>query len=138
MSKEIKIRKKNILFLIISIIVGFGILYTFEHFGEFNFLMPSTNTEYNSKGQIKMYSEQKLDAKVRKIYYTTYFGNTVETDGNGFTIGDMMSYGDFNNYENKSYYYTKAMFKDYLYGLYFSLAIFLIFIFFSYFKIKFT
>ena len=45
---------------------------------------------------------------------------------------------DFKKYSVKSFYYTQATMKDYKYGIYISLVLFIISLFFTNFKIKLT
>lgn len=136
MSKTIEIKKVHICNLLFSFIVGFGILFFLEHFGNFTF-----NHEYvkDSNAKPSFTTEIPYSTKISKIKYNTYFENIVETNGNGFTFDDV-SYSDskFNKYSSKSYYYTQAMFRDFKYGMLISLLIFLITLIYNNFKIKIT
>lgn len=134
MSKTIEIKKVHIRNLLFSFIVGFGILFFLEHFGNFAF-----NHEYveSSNAKPSFTTEIPYSTKVSKIKYKTYFENIVETDGNGFTLDDLSySNSEFNKYSSKSYYYTKATIEDFKYGVFISLGIFAITLFFANFKIK--
>lgn len=75
--------------------------------------------------------------KVSRIYYKTFFNKRIETIGNGFTVYDL-NYSDteFNKYSNKIYYYKEATLKDFKYGVFISLGLFLVVLFFTNFKIK--
>lgn len=138
MSKTIKIKKVHIRNLFISIILGFGILYGLEHFGKFRYL-PDAPTEYDSDGRIKAVVEVPYLSKVLQIYFDTFFEKTIQTSGNNFTISDLaFQDSEFNRYTSKSYYYTQATIKDYKYGIYISLGLFIISLFFTNFKIKLT
>jgi len=135
MAKTIEIKKKTLLFIPISLIIGFIILFTLEHFGTFSYIADYV-PEQQGKPSFTYYVDS--NAGVSSIMYKTYFNKEVRTSGNGFTVGDLNFSGtEFNKYSTKLYYYTEATKKDYLYGLMFSGGIFLIFLFFSYFKIKF-
>lgn len=137
MKREIKIRKKYIVSLFLSFLIGYIILYGLEHFGEFSYLANSGSSDYNKNGKISMTSSVSIDTPVSSIYYVSYFGNKIRTSGNGFNVGDMIfKYSDFKKYSNKSFYYTQATIEDYQYGIYISLGVFLIIIFFLSFKIK--
>lgn len=136
MNKTIEIRKLHMINLIISFVVGFTILYSLEHFGTFRF-----NHHYSPEpsGKPSFESQVPYSTKVSKIFYITFFEQTVETNGNGFSIYDLVdSDSRFNTYYSKSYYYTQATFKDYKYGLYISLGMFFISLLITNFKIKLT
>ena len=137
MSKTIEINKTHIRNLILSIILGFGILYGLEHLGKFSYVADTPNQNNNEKPSFVQ--NVPSTTKVLKIYYNSFFSNRIETEGNGFDLYDM-NYKDtkFNKYSTKSYYYTKATIKDFKYGIYISLGIFMITLFFSQFKIKLT
>lgn len=138
MSKTIEIKKVHLRNLLLSFILGFGILYGLEHFGKFSYLA-DTPTEYSSDGRIKAVVEVPYTTKVLYIYYDSYFDSRIETSGNGFDLYDLnFSDTDFNKYSTKSYYYTQATIKDYKYGIYISLGLFIISLFFTNFKIKLT
>ncbi|MFY7935964.1 MAG: hypothetical protein ACOVOQ_01195, partial [Flavobacterium sp.] len=138
MSKTIEIKKVHIRNLFLSFILGFGILFGLEHFGKFSYL-PDTPTEYGSDGRIKAVVEVPYSTKVLQIYFDSYFDNRIETSGNGFDLYDMnYADGDFKKYSVKSFYYTQATIKDYKYGIYISLALFIITLFFTNFKIRLT
>lgn len=135
MSKTIEIKKATLLIIPISLIIGFALLFTLEHFGTFSYI-----TDYRPDAQAKPSFTYYVDSNsgVTSIMYRTYFNKEVMTSGNGFNVGDLnFSETEFNKYTTKIYYYTEATKEDYLYGLMFSGAIFLILLFFSYFKIKF-
>ena len=136
MSKTIEIKKIHIRNLLLSFILGFGILYGLEHLGVFSYIADSP-TEYDSMGRAKMVTYISGDTKVSRIYFDTYFSNRVETSGNNFSVADL-NYSDteFKKYTTKSYYYTQATIKDFKYGIYISLVLFLITLFFTNFKIK--
>lgn len=137
MSKTIEIKKVHIRNLFLSFILGFGALYGLEHFGSFSYkteLPPQNNYEKPSLSR-----EVPGTTKVLYIYFDSYFDNRVETSGNGFDLYDLNYSGtEFNKYSTKSYYYTQATLKDFIYGVYISLGLFLITLFFTNFKIKFS
>ena len=136
MSKTIEIKKVHLRNLLLSFILGFGILYGLEHFGKFRYL-PDVPTEYSSDGRIKAVVEVPYSTRVLYIYFDSFFGNTIETNGNNFTIADLgISDSEFNKYTSKSYYYTQATIRDFKYGIYISLGLFLLTLFFTNFKIK--
>lgn len=135
-ARIIEIRKQNLMHLIISFFVGFVILFGLEHFGSFGF---DYDVEEPNGIKPSLTVSVPYSTKIREITFHTFFENQVKTGGNGFTIADMaLSGGEFRNYTVKSYYYTKALREDYIYGLYISLTLFLISIFFSIFKFKFV
>jgi|SRR5690606_24167074 len=138
MSKTITVKKIHIRNLILSFLLGFIILYTLEHFGKFSYIANSP-TQYTSTGKIKMTNYVSADTDVTNIFYTTFFDKSIKTSGNNFTVGDL-NYADteFDKYEIKSYYYTQATIEDFKYGLYISLGLFLLSLFFTEFKIKLT
>lgn len=137
MSKTIEIRKVHIRNIILSFLLGFGILFGLEHFGKFSYIADSPTQNSYEKPSLVQYLP--ISTKILSIYYKSYFGNTVETGGNGFDISDMnYSDTDFKKYSVKSYYYTQATLVDFKYGVYISLGIFLITTFFTNFKIKLT
>lgn len=136
MSKTIEIKKVHIRNLLLSIVVGFGILFSLEHFGQFSYIAPSPTT-YDEQGRINMVSYISPQTKVSSIYYESFFKEKVTTSGNGFEAKDLAySDGDFYTYSNKIYYITEALKLDIKYGFYFSLGLFLITVFFSIFKFK--
>lgn len=138
MSKTIEIKKLHIRNFFLSFILGFAILYGLEHFGKFSFLH-DTPTEYSSDGRIKAVVQVPYSTKISEIYYDSYFGRRVITNGNGFDLSDMaFTDTDFKKYSSKSYYYTQATIKDFIYGIYISLGLFIISLFFTNFKIKLT
>jgi hypothetical protein len=138
MSKTIEIKKVHIRNLFLSLILGFVILYGLEHFGNFSYL-PDAPTEYSSDGIIKAVVEVPYSTKILRINFDSYFGKRIETNGNGFDLYDLhYSDTDFNKYSTKSYYYTQAAIKDYKFGIYISLGLFIISLFFTNFKIKLT
>lgn len=138
MNKTIEIKKIRIRNLFLSFILGFGILYGLEHLGEFSYL-PDLPTEYSSDGRLKAVVEVPYSTKVLKISYKSYFYEIIETYNNNFTIGDLsFSDTEFKKYSVQSYYYTQATLKDYKYGIYFSLGIFLVSLLFTNFNIKLT
>lgn len=134
MPKTIVIKKATIFKFVLSFILGFVILYGLEHYGKFSFLEEQTISQ-NQKPSFTR--DISLDANLNTIIYSTFFGKEIRTDGNGFQVKDIyFSSGIFHKYTNKSYYYTKSTIEDYKYGLYFSLGIFILLIFFTYVKIK--
>ncbi|TYB73021.1 hypothetical protein ES676_09695 [Bizionia saleffrena] len=137
MKKEIKIRKKYISTFFLSFLIGFVILYGLEHFGNFSYLASSESSNFNGSSKSRMTGVVSFSDPVTSIYYESYFGKKIRTNGNGFTVGDMHSeYSVFKKYPSKSFYYTQATIKDYVYGLYISLMVFLVILFFLNFKIK--
>jgi hypothetical protein len=132
--KVIQIKALYFKYLILSSIIGFVILFGLEHFGSFGF-------DYDVEEPIgvkpSLIVSVPYSTKLREITFHTFFGNQVKTGGNGFTIADMaLSGGEFRSYNVKSYYYTKAVVGDYIYGVYISLGLFFILIFFSTIKFK--
>ena len=135
MSKTIEIKKVHIRNLFLSFILGFGILYGLEHFGNFSYKADSP--PQNSYEKPSFRREVPLTTKVLYIYFDSYFDTIIETSGNGFNLFDMnYADGDFKKYSVKSYYYTQATIKDFKYGIYISIGIFLLTLFFTNFKIK--
>lgn len=136
MSKTIEIKKVTLRNLILSLVIGFTILFCLEHFGQFSYIANTPN-EYDDLGRIKTIVNVKSDTEVNAIYYDTFFGNKVTTGGNGFNIYDLsFKDSEFKKYSSKLYYIIEAFKLDINYGFYFSIGIFAIFIFFSNFKIK--
>lgn len=137
MSKTIEIRKIHIRNLTLSFLFGFGILYGLEHFGQFSYIADNPNQNNYEKPSLVQYVP--TTTKVLLIYFDSYFNNRIETSGNGFDLYDMNYSGsDFNKYLVKSYYYTQATIKDYKYGIYTSLVLFILSLFFTNFKFKLT
>lgn len=137
MSKTIEIKKVHVRNLFLSFILGFGILYGLEHFGSFSYKADSP--PQNSYEKPFFSREVPLTTKVLYIYFDSYFDNRIETSGNGFDLYDMNYIdGDFKKYSVKSYYYTQATLKDFKYGIYISLGLLIISLFFTNFKIKLT
>ena len=136
MNKTIEIKKSTLRNSLLSIIIGFSVLYGLEHLGSFSYIMDSP-PEYDGYGRPKMVTYTSGSTKVSSIYFISYFDNKVTTSGNGFDVGDL-NYADtdFDKYSVKSYYYTQATIEDYKYGLYISLGLFLATLFFTTFKIK--
>lgn len=135
MSKTIEIKKVHIRNLFLSFILGFGILFGLEHFGKFSYIADSPNQSNYEKPSFVQ--SVPSSTKVLKIYYDSYFNERVETSGNGFDLYDLNYSGtEFNKYSTKSYYYTQATLKDFKYGIYISLGLFFLTLFFSNFKIK--
>ena len=138
MSKTIEIKKTHIRNLLLSFVIGFMILFVLEHFGKFSFFAPSPTT-YDNEGRFNMYSSIPYSTKVTSIYYESFFGEKIMTNGNNYTVSDLsFKDSEFNKYSVKSYYYTQATVGDFKYGLYISFGLFLITLFFSIFKIKLT
>ena len=138
MIKTIEIRKLYIRNLILSFTAGFVILYGLQHFGNFSYIVNSP-TEYDSLGRMKMENYISGDTKVSRIYFQTYFDNKIETEGNNFSVADLnYANTEFKKYSTKSYYYTKATIEDFKYGIYISLGLFILTIFFTNIKIKLT
>lgn len=136
MNKTIEIKKSTIRNFFISITIGFSILYGIEHLGTFSYLTNSPQ-QYDEQGRPYLEYQIPATTKVSRIMYKTYFGNLVETDGNGFDVFDLNYAGtEFSKYSSKSYYYTQATIKDFKYALFISLGLFLIALFFSTFKFK--
>lgn len=135
MKKEIKIKSSYIVYLIFSILFGFSILYILQHYGKFSYMAKTLPKQENEKASFVEFVSPETG--VVNITFETFFKNTVTTNGNGFNVGDLYySDSNFYKYSNKSYYFTQAVLKDYIYGLYLSLAILVLLIFFSEFKIK--
>lgn len=139
MRKTININRVHLIYLVVSLFLGFITLFVFEHFGNFSFLADNTNS-YNPKSDKMVFSEpMSNDANVNTIYYNTFFGKKITTNGNGFLAKDIgYKNGDFHTYSNKLYYLVEALKIDYKYGLLFSLSIFCLLFFFNSYKIKLT
>lgn len=136
MSKTIEIKKVHIRNLLLSFILGFGILYALEHFGSFSY-KHSYSQPYSERPSLTY--QIPATTKVSYIKYRTYFNNEVSTDGNGFDLYDLnYEDSDFNSYSSKSYYYTQATLEDFKYGIYISITIFVFTLVFTNFKIKLT
>lgn len=138
LEKTIQVKKRDVNYFVLSFLIGFVILFGLEHFGSFTF-----EYDYDVEDPIGVKPSLTVSVpystKLREITFHTFFENQVKTGGNGFTIADMVwSEGEFKNYTVKSYYYTKALTEDYIYGVYISLTFFLMSIFFSTFKFKFV
>lgn len=134
MGTTLEIRKIHIRNFIFSFVLGFGILFGLEHFGKFEYRYESNYTD-NTKPTFSR--EISYDTKVTEITYKTYFSKKVSTNGNGFTIADLnFADTEFNNYPAKSYYYTQSTMKDLIYGIYISIGLFIVSLFFTTFKIK--
>lgn len=139
MSKTIEIKKEHIRNLFLSVIVGFGILFGLEHFGEFSYISKYSHINEPTEVEGIKQSYNNYGDTVDKIIYNTLFNSEVITYGNGFTIYDFsFKDSDFNKYSIKSYYYTQATIKDYKFGIYISLGLFIVSLFFTNFKIKLT
>lgn len=137
MSKTLEIKKIYIRNMFLSIIFGFSLLYLLEHFGRFSYIPDSPNQNESTK--ISLVISLPVRTKVLNISFNTFFGDLVETRGNGYSIYDMIhEEGGFNKYSVKSYYYTQATIKDFKYGVYFSIATFIISLLLTNFKIKLT
>lgn len=136
MSKTIEIKKVHVRNLLLSFVIGFSLLYVLEHFGKFTYKASSTG--YYG-GKPSLVSNISGNTEVSSIYYYSYFDTKIETSGNGFDVADVNFEGsDFDKYSVKSYYYTKATIADFKYGVYFSLALFIVTLLFTNFKIKLT
>lgn len=134
MAKTIEIKKSTIFKLFLSFVIGFGVLYGLQHLGKFRFFEEQV---YNPNQKISFTRDISPDANVQTIVFHTYFGKEVRTGGNGFLVKDIyFTSGSFHKYSNRSYYYTQALIEDYKYGLYFSLGLFVIVMFFTYIKIR--
>src|SRR5690554_3472834 len=137
MATTIKIKKYLIRNLLSSFIIGGGLLYCLEHFGEFKYTASSDTPLYDKNGMINYTAYHKPTDLVNAIIYTSFFKSEVRTGGNGFSVGDL-AYTDsnFDKYSVKSYYYTKAALIDVNYAFYFSFMIFAFTLIFTEFKIK--
>ena len=136
MSKTIEIKKVHVKNLIISLILGFIILYILEHLGNFSY-NHKYSQPYSEKPSLSY--EIPSNTKVTYIKYETYFENIITTEGNGFTLYDLnYKNSEFNNYSTKSYYYLQATIKDYIYGIYLTIFLFILTLLITNFKIKFT
>lgn len=137
MSKTIEIKKVHIRNLFLSIIVGFGVLFILEHFGQFSYIAENNNPIRYDNEKPRFSEFISNDTNVRNIYFTTFFGDQVITAGNGFLVKDIgYSDGEFYTYSNKIYYIVEAVKTDLKYGFYFSLGLFLLTLLFSIFKFK--
>jgi hypothetical protein len=137
MSKTLNIKKEYLRNFVLSFVLGFGTLYGLEHFGKFSYI--ADNQNHSSYERLSFVEYVPATTKVLSIYFDSYFGKRIRTNGNGFDLYDLnYSDTDFNKYTNKSYYYTQATIEDYKYGVYISLGLFLTSLFFANFKIKLT
>jgi len=128
---SITVKRTHIERFVFSFLIGFTILYGLEHFGKFSY-----SHGYND-GRNSFETLVSVSEKATAIYYKTYFGNKVETGGNGFTLADLvLKSSEFNTYSSKSYYYTQATLLDYKYGIGFSVGLFLIAFLIANFKIN--
>lgn len=133
MSMTLEINKVHIRNLILSFLTGFLVLFVLEHFGEFSYKADYVGNSVSLVEQIPM------STKVLYVKYQTFFDNTIQTSGNGWSIYDLnYTESDFRNYTSTSYYYTQATIMDFKYGIYISFGIFVVTVFFSQFKIKLT
>jgi hypothetical protein len=138
MSKTIEIKKVHLRNILLSFILGFGILFCLEHFGKFSFIMERASTT-NISLKPSFYAYTSDDALVSSIYYDSFFKNKVSTGGNGFLQDDLRySDGDFYLYENKLFYIIEAWKLDFKYGFLISIFLFVLFVFFNNYKIKFS
>ena len=157
MSKTITINKSIIFIILLSFILGFGILFLTEHFGEINAEYRPVITETDF-GHIEG-GPTPLSTPLTSISYYTPYGSLVKTGGNGFTLYDLkisnvglnkyenkilyvasgnlkISNVGLNKYENKILYIASGTKKDCLYGILYSVIILIIIIFFRTFKIR--
>lgn len=106
MSKTIQIKRVHIRNLIVSLILGFGILFTLNHFGKFHYIPVYGKSSYNSDGRLDTSIEVPNTNEVAIITYISYFESIVQQNGYEFTISDLVdSESDYNKYSYKSYYY---------------------------------
>jgi hypothetical protein len=135
MDRTINIKKAHVRNLFLSFLIGFVILYGVEHSGQFKYIadyIPNTNN-----GKVSFTTSVKGDTPVATIVYKSFFNSEIRTGGNGFDVSDLNYAGtSFDKYSNKSYYYTQATIKDYKYGVFLSIGIFILTIFFTEFKIR--
>lgn len=137
MSRTIEIKKVHIRNLFLSFILGFGILFILEHFGQFSYIAENNNPAKHNNEKLDFSEYISNDSKVKSINYTTFFDRQIITGGNGFLAKDIgYSDGEFYTYTNKIYYIVEAVKTDLKYGFYFSLGLFLLTVFFSIFKLK--
>ncbi|MBB6680829.1 hypothetical protein H4O20_05180 [Aequorivita sp. 609] len=138
MAITIKIKKYLIRNLLFSFVIGFGLLYILEHFGEFKYIANSDTPTYDKNGMINFTVYHKPTDLIISIIYISFFNSEVKTEGNGYNVGDLAySNSNFYTYPVKSYYYTKAALLDIKYAFYFSITIFAFTLIFTEFKIKF-
>ena len=134
MTKTLNIKKKTLKAFFLSMLIGGMILYVLEHFGQFSYVA-AQKSYLNTKPSFVTYNS--LDTELTSIFYQSFFGNQIRTNGNGYNIADI-NYSDtsFDKYSVKSYYYTQATIRDYKYGIYFGLILFALIMFFTHVKIK--
>ncbi len=136
MARTLAVKKAYIRNLILSIFIGFSILYSLEHFGKFKYIAAEPHSN-NFSGKYSFTSKVSGDTPLSSIYYSSFFDNEIRTPGNGFTVADLNYTGSsFHQYSTKSYYYTQATIIDYKYGVYISLVLLLLSIFLTEIKIK--
>ena len=130
---EIKINLEILYFIFFTILITFICTFIIEHFGEFKF---SVNW--------KKHPDYGLWAsKVEEIKFHTPFANILETDGKGYTAGDIeddptIQGKFFKNYLIRLPFYLKAVLVDIIYPIFLTMIIMGIYFFRRKFKIQFT
>lgn len=133
MSRTIVINKSIIFIIILSFILGFGVLFFTEHFGKMSaeYRPVRYETDYGYR------EDTPMETPLNTILYYTPYGSLVKTGGNGFTLYEMQySNVGLGKYKNKIYYIIEGTKKDYLFGILYSVIFLIIIIFFKSFKIK--
>ncbi|SCZ02045.1 hypothetical protein, partial [Flavobacterium caeni] len=123
--RTITIRRSTIFNFIFSMAFGALLLFVLEHFGQFSYLAHDDPRDNNEKISFVKYVSP--DTKVFRISYKTFFDNKIETEGFGFTVGDLNYAGtEFDKYRTKVFFYQEAFKKDYKYGFGISAVFFII------------
>lgn len=133
MQRTITINKIHIRNFVISIFLGFILLFILEHKNELTFNSYSDN--HNKNEGFTWTTKVYLTDNVSNFKYMSYFGNETSISGNGFTVGDLYDEdAPPKSYMFKLYFYTESFRKDIIYGFYISLVIFITLTVFTIFK----
>lgn len=126
--RQINIKKRDVKMIFILLLTPLLLTFIIEHFCEFRY-HANTNGERLPVNQINILT----------INFNTPFGNTVWTDGNGYTYNDtVFKDGKFHTYLNKLPYYFKGLASDIIYPSIFSLILIALFLLSKKYKIKLT
>ena len=87
MQRTITINKIHIRNFVISIFLGFILLFILEHKNELTFNSYSDN--HNKNEGFTWTTKVYLTDNVSNFKYMSYFGNETSISGNGFTVGDL-------------------------------------------------
>ncbi|WP_165045869.1 hypothetical protein [Dysgonomonas sp. ZJ709] len=134
--KEFSVSSKIVSQLLLSLVLGFSILFAVEHYGNVSFIMGIRDPLPGE--QPSFYADAPPEYPVIKINYTTPFGTDTKVSVSGWRNQDVyFSDGKFYEYKNKVKVYFNAAVKDCQYGFLFSGIIFILLLFFTKFKLKF-